>query len=59
MPLRAVKITLDDDTSYETNVAANLTDQEIRDYFVVGMQLNVGNGPHDLIKTIKQVEILK
>ena len=54
--LRSAKITYSDGTVINTSLAANLTDKEIRDYFKIGRQLNIGNGPNDNLQTIVKCE---
>lgn len=56
--LRAVRITYDNGMQQTTDVAAGLSDEKIRNYFRVGSRVNIGDGPNDLMATIKNVEIL-
>lgn len=57
--LRVVKVHLTDGTNYTTNMAAHISDDEIKKYFRKGLELNMGNGAHDLMKTVDFVEILE
>jgi len=41
------------------NMAAHLTDQEIKDYFKIGSVFNLGCGPFDLMAEVEKVEIIK
>jgi len=41
------------------NMAAHLTDQEIKDYFKPGKWFNIGCGPYDLMAEVEKVEIIK
>lgn len=54
-----VKVYLHDGSSYSTSLNPNLSDDEIRAYFKIGMKINVGFGDKDRIKTIKKIEILR
>ncbi len=57
--LRSVRVTYSDGNTVLTSMAAGLTDKQIRDYFAIGRQFNIGNGPEDLLATVTAVEILK
>jgi hypothetical protein len=37
----------------------NATEPEVRRYYAIGSQLNVGRGEHDHFETIKGVEIIE
>lgn len=41
------------------NMAANLTDQEIFEYFKIGKVFNVGCGPFDYMAKVEHLEITK
>jgi hypothetical protein len=41
------------------NMAAHLTDQEIKDYFKIGKIFNLGCGPFDLMGEVEKIEIIK
>jgi len=41
------------------NMAAHVTDAEVKQYFATGKRFNVGIGPYDLIATVEKVEIIK
>lgn len=56
--LRSVKVTYDNGDVVHTNMAADLTDDEIRDYFKIGKTFNIGDGPNDKMVKVKDVEIL-
>ena len=56
--LRSVEITYDDGTVTKTNMSANLTDKEIRDYFKIGKSFNIGSIDDKMVK-VKKVNILK
>lgn len=57
--LRAVKVTYSDGSVVNTNMSANLSDEEIKDYYKVGKEFNVGDGPKDKMVKVKKVEILE
>ena len=57
--LRSVKVTYSDGSQIETSMAANLSDQDIKDYFKVGKEFNIGSGGKDKMVTVKKVEILE
>lgn len=54
--MRSAKITYSDGTVINTSLAANLTDKEIHDYFKIGRQFNIGNGPNDNLQTVISCE---
>jgi hypothetical protein len=56
--LRTVKVTYDTGDITETNMAAHLTDDEIREYYRVGKSFNIGSGETDKMAKVKSVEIL-
>ena len=58
-PLRSVEVTWDDGTTMKTDMAAGLSDEKIKDYYAIGKEFNVGDGPRDLMKKVKKVEILR
>ena len=58
-PLRSVRVTYDNGFVQNTSMASGLSDQDIRDYFKVGREFNIGSGEHDRIAKVKEVEILK
>ena len=55
--MRGAKVTYSDGTVINTSLAAHLTDKEINDYFKVGKQFNIGNGPADNLQTVVSCEI--
>lgn len=58
--LRSVKVTYSNGDVITTSMAANLTDQQIKDYFKIGKSFNVGNGRGgDKMSTVKKVDIVK
>jgi hypothetical protein len=40
------------------NMAANLTDEEMLEYFAAGKVFNVGCGPFDLMAEVERAEII-
>ena len=58
-PLREVKVTFTNGHIIETNMAANLTNSEIRKYYKKGKVFNVGNADKDRLTKVKKVEILR
>jgi hypothetical protein len=56
--LRVVKITFSDDDSITTNMAANVKDSEILEYYKIGKTFNLGVVNDKLVKVTK-VEILQ
>jgi hypothetical protein len=59
MPLRAVEVRFTNGDKLSTNMAAGVTDAEIRAYYKVGRIFNVGSGPKDRMTRVKSVRILK
>jgi len=57
--LRAVKVTYSDGSVINTNMSAKTTDQDIRDYFKIGKEFNIGTGSKDKKAKVKSVEILE
>lgn len=57
--LRAVKVTYSDGTVIPTNMAANLSDDDIRNYFKIGRTFNIGEGEKDNLQKVVKVEIIK
>jgi hypothetical protein len=41
------------------NMGANVTDQEIRDYFKIGSLFNIGCSAYDLMAEVEKVEIIR
>ena len=56
--LRSVEVTYDNGTKIKTSMAAGLSDAEIKDYFKVGKQFNIGSGSKDKLVKVKSVKIL-
>jgi len=56
--LREVKITFSDNDTITTNMAADLKDSEILEYYKIGKTFNLGVVTDKLVKVTK-VEILK
>lgn len=56
--LRAAKVTFSDGNEITTSLAAHLTDDEIRNYFKIGKEFNIGLVEDNVVKVVK-VEILK
>ena len=59
MSLRAVEVRFTNGDKLTTNMAAGVTDAEIRAYYKVGRIFNVGSGPKDRMTRVKSVRILK
>ena len=60
--LRAVKVTFANGNTVTTSMAAHLTDDEIKNYYKIGKQFNLGsgaNGVEDNMQPVTNVEILK
>ncbi len=57
--LRSVKVIFENGDEINTNMAAHLTDEEIKDYYKIGKQFNVGIGPNDNMQIVKEVIILE
>jgi hypothetical protein len=55
--LRAIKVTYSDGTEISTNMAANLTDDQMLDYFKVGAWFNLGSVTDNMQQVVK-AEIL-
>lgn len=56
--LRSVQVTYSNGTKISTSMAANLSDQQIKNYFKVGKYFNVGSGSKDVMAKVKSVKIL-
>jgi hypothetical protein len=56
--LRSVKVTFDDGSSLTTSMASGLTDDQIKDYYKIGKEFNVGHIKDKMAK-VKKVQILK
>lgn len=54
---KKVKVTYSNGDETTTSVNPSVSDEDIRNYFKVGSQVNVGLGPDDNMKTIESVEI--
>jgi len=57
--LREVEVTFADGNVIKTSMAAHLTDEQIKDYYKVGSEFNVGSGSKDKMVKVKSVKILK
>lgn len=55
--LRSVKVTYDNGKVIETNMAAHLTDQDIKDYYRIGRPFNIGSGENDKMAKVASIEI--
>ena len=51
--LRAIKVTYSNGDVVRTSMAANLTDEEMLDYFRVGKVFNIGSVKDNLQKVVK------
>ena len=56
---RAVEVTYSDGTKIATNMAADLSDAEIKKYFAKGKVFNIGNADIDKLVTVKNLKILE
>ena len=56
--LRYVRVTYSNNEVIETSVNGKLTDEEIKQYFKIGKQFNIGLCDDKLVNVVK-VEILK
>ena len=59
MALRAVEVRFTNGDKLTTNMAAGVTNAEIKAYYKVGRVFNVGSGPKDRMTKVKSVRILK
>lgn len=57
--LRSVRIKYSNGDTVLTSMAAGITDNQIRTYFMIGRAFNIGDGPNDQIATVIDVDILK
>ena len=55
--LRSVTVKYADGTVINTSMAANLTDEDIRNYFQIGSLFNVGSYPNDNLQPVEEVII--
>lgn len=56
--LRQVKVTFKNGDIINTSMAANLTDNEIKDYYKIGRFFNLGN-VSDNMQPVTELEIIK
>lgn len=56
--LREVAVTYSDGTTITTSMAAHLTDADIKNYFRVGREFNIGSGSLDKMVKVRSVKIL-
>lgn len=57
--LRSVKVTFSDGNTITTDMAANLSDEQIQDYYQIGKRFNLGDGAGgDNVVTVSNVEVL-
>lgn len=57
--LREVAVTYSDGTTITTSMAAHLSDADIKNYFRIGQEFNIGSGGKDKMVKVKSVRILK
>ena len=57
--LREVEVIFSDGSKIETNMAAGLSDEDIKDYYKVGTSFNLGKGEKDKMVKVKSVKIIK
>lgn len=55
--MKTVKVTFSNNDTITTGI--NGTDEEIRDYYAIGREFNLGNGEHDLMAKVVKVEFYK
>lgn len=56
--LRSVKVTFGNGDVIKTNMASDLTDEEIKDYYKIGRTFNIGAGNRRNLQKVVDVEIL-
>jgi hypothetical protein len=56
--LREVEITFSDGSKLNTSMGANVTDEQIKDYYKVGSSFNIGTVEDKMVK-VKSIKILK
>jgi hypothetical protein len=56
--LRIVRVTFDDGNVINTNMAAGVSDEEIKAYYAPGTEFNVGSGENDKMAKVTKVEIV-
>ena len=54
-----VKVTFDNGETIETEVADNATDDDIRNYYAVGKEFNLGQGGQDKMAKVKDVTVTR
>jgi len=54
--MKSAKVTFDNGDYFTTSI--NGTDAEIREYYKIGRQFNLGDGPLDLMANVTSVELL-
>lgn len=58
-PLRVVKVTFADGDTITTSMASDLTDEDIRKYYAIGREFNLGQQVEDNLQKVTKVDILK
>lgn len=56
--MKAVKVDYDNGDTIATSVNPNVSDDDIREYFKVGSEINIGDAPNDKMAKITNVEIV-
>lgn len=55
--MRSITVTFDDGNIINTSMAAHVTDDQIKEYYRIGRQFNIGDGPNDHMATVTNVLI--
>ena len=55
---KTVKVTYSNGKDIVTSVNGQLSDDEIKKYFMIGKEVNIGNGEKDKMVKVKSVEII-
>lgn len=55
--LRSVTVKFKNGDEINTNMAAHVTDEEIKDYYRIGKEFNLGSGENDNMSTVEEVII--
>lgn len=55
--MRSITVTFDDGNIINTSMAAHVTDDQIKEYYRIGRQFNIGDGPDFYPCAIKMYHI--
>ena len=56
--MRSVKVHFADGSSLTTSMSADLSDEQVKQYYKVGALFNIGSGAKDRMVKIKKIDLL-